>query len=52
MSKYQIKDWAGNILFNNAEFDHFDEAESMLESTLGDKYEELRGEYALVEIKQ
>jgi len=49
MTKYQIKDWAGNIVLDKL-FDSFDDAESMLVSQLGAEYDEARQEYEIVEI--
>jgi hypothetical protein len=55
MSKYIIKDWAGNVCFGGREFDHFDDASEYLDEQLSDlpddQYEEERGEFAIVENK-
>lgn len=45
-----IKDWIGNVCFRGKEFDSFDDAEDFLCETLGDDYEEDRGEYYAITI--
>jgi hypothetical protein len=44
-----IKDWAGNIKFRGKEFNSFDDGEEFLTEALGDDYEEVRGEFYIVE---
>ena len=54
MSKFIIKDWASNILFNEKQFKSFDDAEEFLcefFSDNGSNYEEERGEYYIEEVQ-
>lgn len=49
---YIIEDWAGNLMFNGREFPSFDDAESFLSEFLKDGYDEVRGEYEIVELER
>jgi len=45
VSKWYIRDWAGNIMFQNETWPSFDDAEKYLSNFLTDDYETDRGEY-------
>ena len=47
-----IKDWAGNVCFNNQSFNDFDDAEDFLASELGEDYDTDRQEYWIVNPRQ
>jgi hypothetical protein len=45
---FKIKDWTGREMFDNAEFDTFEDAEEFLAIMLGDEYDEERGEFYII----
>lgn len=47
--KVKIQDWAGNVKFKGRTWDNFEDAEDFLSEHLGDKYEEDRQEFDIVE---
>lgn len=49
---WRIIDWAGNVKFQDQKFDSFDDAEEFLSEKLGDEYDDERGEFDIVSVKQ